>query len=295
MIRKLDTDRLENVLLAFFEMGDSTQPQKGFFAAIRGLFVAPRGKGGPVVKFFRFLGRNLSTLLTAFLLALAVWVLAVISTDPSQTQPLQSPVPITIIGQDPALMVTNPIAEETSVVLRAPRSVWARINADPSSVRAILDLSGLQSGEHQVPIQVQVAEHPAVVVSTSIDHADVTLEQIESRILPVGYRTVGSPAPGFSLGSTILTPQSATVTGPASRVPASWGCRPACNWITPPRPSTGNFPFSRWMRAGNIVQGVQVIPAAVQVSQSHRAARRVPHRGRAGALHRPACQRVPPE
>ncbi len=44
MIRKLDTERLENVLLAFYEMGDSTQPQKGFFAAIRGLFDHPGEK-----------------------------------------------------------------------------------------------------------------------------------------------------------------------------------------------------------------------------------------------------------
>ena len=220
------------------------------------------------MKFFRFLGRNLSTLLTAFLLALAVWVLAVISTDPSQTLPLQDPVPITIIGQDPALMVTNPIADETSVVLRAPRSVWARINADPSSVRAILDLSGLQAGEHQVPIQVQVTENPAVVVSASINLADVTLEQIESRILPVGYQTIGNPSPGFSLGSTILTPQSATVTGPASRVASVMGLQTSLQLNNAARTIDRELPILALDEAGNIVRGVQVIPAAVQVSQT---------------------------
>lgn len=220
------------------------------------------------MKIFRFLGRNLSTLLTAFLLALAVWVLAVISTDPSQTLPLQNPVPITVIGQDPALMVTNPIAEETSVVLRAPRSVWARINADPSSVRAILDLSGLQPGEHQIPIQVQVTENPAVVVSASIDLADVTLEQIESRILPVGYQTIGSPSPGFSLGSTILTPQSATVTGPASRVASVMGLQTSLQLNNAAKTIDRELPILALDEAGNIVRGVQVIPAAVQVSQA---------------------------
>jgi diadenylate cyclase len=44
MIRKLDTDRLENVLLAFYQMGDSAQPRKGFFATIRGWFDSPVGK-----------------------------------------------------------------------------------------------------------------------------------------------------------------------------------------------------------------------------------------------------------
>ncbi len=219
------------------------------------------------MRIFRFLGRNISTLLTAFLLALAVWVLAVISTDPSQTQPLQSPVPITIIGQDPALMVTNTIAKETSVVLRAPRSVWARINADPSSVRAILDLSGLQSGQHQVPLQVQIAENPAVVVSSSIDQADVNLEGIESRILPVGYRTDGSPAPGFSLGSTILTPQSASVSGPSSMVSRVVGLQTSMQLENTSKTIDRELPILALDEAGNVVQGVQVIPAAVQVSQ----------------------------
>ena len=44
MIRKLDTERLENVLLAFFEMGDSAQPKRGVIAAIRDLFVSPGDK-----------------------------------------------------------------------------------------------------------------------------------------------------------------------------------------------------------------------------------------------------------
>ena len=38
MLRKLDTDRLENVLLAFFQMGDSSHARKGLWAAVRGWF-----------------------------------------------------------------------------------------------------------------------------------------------------------------------------------------------------------------------------------------------------------------
>jgi YbbR domain-containing protein len=220
------------------------------------------------LNFLRFLGRNLTTLLTAFLLALAVWVLAVISTDPSQTQPLQKPVPITILGQDPALMVTNSLPEETIVVLKAPRSVWARINADPASVRAILDLSALQSGQHTVPLQVQVAEHPAAVVSTSIDHADVTLEKIESRTLPVGYLTVGSPAPGYALGSVALTPQSATVSGPASRIASVMGLQTSLQLNNAAKNIDQELTIFPLDNDGNVVTGVQVVPATVQASQA---------------------------
>lgn len=220
------------------------------------------------MNFWRFLGRNLAILLTAFLLALAVWVLAVISTDPSQTQALQDPVPVTIIGQDPAMMVTNTLPGETTVVLKAPRSVWARINADPSSVRVILDISALQSGQHTVPLQVQVAEHPAVVVSTSIDHADVVLEKIESRTLPIGYLTVGNPAPGFALGSISLTPQSATVSGPASKVAGVMGLQTSLQLNNSAENINEELTIFPLDNDGNVVSGVQVTPATVQASQA---------------------------
>lgn len=44
MIRKLDTDRLENVLLAFYEMGESEGPHKSFFAVVRDWFESAGGK-----------------------------------------------------------------------------------------------------------------------------------------------------------------------------------------------------------------------------------------------------------
>ena len=220
------------------------------------------------MNFLRFLGRNLTTLLTAFLLALAVWVLAVISTDPSLTQPLAQPVPLTIVGQDPALMVTNSLPKETSVVLKAPKSIWARINADPASVRAIIDLSGLQSGEHSVPVQVQVAEHPAVLISTSIENADVVLETIESRVLPIGYLTSGSPAPGYALGSKTLAPQSATVTGPASKVASVIGLQTSLQLENATRNIERELTILPVDESGNTVTGVQVIPSTVGVAQA---------------------------
>ena len=47
MIRKLDPDRLENVLLAFYQMGESAQPPKGLVDTIRGWFTSHEEKEKP--------------------------------------------------------------------------------------------------------------------------------------------------------------------------------------------------------------------------------------------------------
>ncbi len=108
----------------------------------------------------RWISQNYRTFLWAFALAMAVWISAVTSADPDETRVLASPVSLQIIGQSPNLVLSNDIPKEVEVALRAPSSVWSLIEADPQIVRAILDLSGLSSGEHEVELQIQVNARP---------------------------------------------------------------------------------------------------------------------------------------
>jgi YbbR domain-containing protein len=218
--------------------------------------------------FFRSFTRNFPTLLTAFLLALAIWALAVISTDPSVEQPLQNPVPITIISQDPSFAITNSLPTEISVVLKAPKSVWERINADPNSVRALLDLSGLKEGEHTLPVQIQIGYHPAVLVSSSVPEVNVELERIESRSLPVGYVTMGSPAPGYSLGNVTISPQTATVLGPSSLVNSVAGLQASLPLNNTTESLSQNVSIIALDKSGDHVSGVKITPATAQISQT---------------------------
>lgn len=219
------------------------------------------------MSFLRWLTRNLTTLVTAFLLALAVWALAVISTDPAEEQSLQNPVAITIIGQDTSLIATNSLPTETIIVLKAPRSVWTRINANPSSVQAILDLSGVQAGEHTIPLQIQIADHPANLVSSSIRNVDVALEKIETKTLPVGYVTVGDPAPGYFLGTATLDPQSATITGPSSKVAEVAGLQSTLQINNSSETIQQELPILALDEEGSSVSGVKVVPDSVRVEQ----------------------------
>src|SRR5512139_1184276 len=127
--------------------------------------------------------RNIRTLLWAFMLALAVWIAAVTAADPDQVRPLGSPLTLEIVGQNPNLVLSADFPRQVNVTLRAPTSVWELITTDPSSVRAILDLSGLSDGQHTVNIQVQVSKRPVRIVSVTPALVTLTLEPLSSRAL----------------------------------------------------------------------------------------------------------------
>ncbi len=162
--------------------------------------------------------KYIPTFLTALVLALAVWISAVTSTDPTEESQFAQPIPIEVIGLDPGLMITNEPADQINVILSAPRSVWNELNADPSNIHAVIDLSGLEPGSHSVPVQVQVNLRPVKIVSNTPRSVTVTLERLTTRTVPINLVTSGDPAIGYQAGLPTLSQTSAVVSGPASQV-----------------------------------------------------------------------------
>ncbi|TLN28544.1 hypothetical protein FDZ74_00425 [bacterium] len=162
--------------------------------------------------------KYIPTFLTALVLAMAVWISAVTSTDPTQERQYAQPIPIETIGLDPGLMITNEPPAEINVVLSAPMSVWNQLNADSSTIRAVVDLSGLAAGTHSVDLQVQVSQRPVEIVSYAPRAITVTLEQLSTRSVPIKLVTHGDPAVGYEAGLPSLSQSSTVVSGPASLV-----------------------------------------------------------------------------
>jgi YbbR domain-containing protein len=170
------------------------------------------------VKFLRWLARNFGTLLTAFVLAVIVWVSAVIASDPDEEHLLARPVPIEIIGQDPGLQIMGDVPQTVSVVLRAPTSVWTQLNNDPSTVTARIDLSGLGAGTYTLPVQVQITPHPVRLISQDPEHVSIALESIVSQVFPVDLVVTGNPPVGYQAQTPLVNPEQVTVTGAESLV-----------------------------------------------------------------------------
>jgi YbbR domain-containing protein len=170
------------------------------------------------VKILRWMARNFGTLLTAFILAVIVWVSAVLASDPDEEHLLARPVPIEIIGQDPGLQVMGDVPQTVSVVLRAPTSVWRQLNNDPSTVTARIDLSGLGAGTYTLPVQVQITPHPVRLISQDPENVSIALESIVSQVFPVDLVVTGNPPIGYQAQTPLVNPEQVTVTGAESLV-----------------------------------------------------------------------------
>lgn len=167
---------------------------------------------------FRWISENYRTFLWAFALAMAVWISAVTSADPDETRTLSSAIPVQIVGQDPSLVLSGDIPTEVEVTLRAPRSVWDMIEADPQIVHAILDLSGLSSGEHELDLQIQVSVRPVQIVSVAPRTIALILEPLATQTLSVDLSLSGEAAIGYQVGQASIEPVEVIVAGAQSQV-----------------------------------------------------------------------------
>jgi len=163
--------------------------------------------------------RNLRTVLLALILALAVWVSAVTAADPDEVRAFPRPVTLEIIGQDPGLVIVGNVPEKVTITLRAPHSTWNELNnGSDGQVRAILDLSGLVAGEHNVEIQHQVKVRPVRVVSVSPQTLDLILEPLATKTVPIRLALRGEPAIGYQAGTAQLEPGETVISGPRSLI-----------------------------------------------------------------------------
>src|SRR5690606_14443945 len=110
------------------------------------------------------------------------------------------------------------IPEQVEITLRAPRSVWDLLEANPQLVSAILDFSTLSAGEHTSELQVQVNARPIQIISVVPSTITFNLEPLERKILDVDLNLVGEVAVGYQIGEANLDPIQVTVSGPQSKI-----------------------------------------------------------------------------
>jgi YbbR domain-containing protein len=215
----------------------------------------------------RWFASNLRTFLLALILGVAVWVSAVSAADPDQVLPYPRPIPIEIVGQDPTLVLTNEIPSTLEVTLRAPRTVWETLTSEDNAVRAVLDLSGLGAGEHNVDVQVQVGKRPTQIILTNPKTITVNLESFISKPLPINLSLTGQPAAGYQAGEASVAEQEVTISGSKSLVDEAVQARVAVN-MDGVRESITNEPIPiQILNARNeAIKGLTVNPETVMAN-----------------------------
>ena len=123
----------------------------------------------------RFL-KSLSLLLTALLMAFAVWVIAINTIDPMEKRIYPASIQLDVIGQDQNLAAAGLAQQKVELILTAPQSSWSKLIGNPHLIHAWVDLTGLAAGQFDLPIQTRI-ELPAVrVEDTSPRIIHVVLE-----------------------------------------------------------------------------------------------------------------------
>ena len=164
----------------------------------------------------RWFWDNKGSLLLSFVLAVTVWVAAVVAQDPTLERAMEEAVPIQYTSPNAGLqMVGNP-PTEALVTIKAPESVWQDISLESLTIE--VDLSGLEAGIHKLEIKPDYDLQPLQIVSVDPDSAMIKLEPILSKELPVTVRVLGDPALTYEEEEAIASPEQATVVGPTSIV-----------------------------------------------------------------------------
>jgi YbbR domain-containing protein len=219
------------------------------------------------VKILRWLAKNLGTLLTAFILAVIVWVSAVVASDPSDTHILSRPVSIEIIGQDPGLQIMGDVSRDITLELRAPASVWTTLNNDKQSARAWVDLSNLGPGVHDVPVNVQITPHLVRLISQDPEHLTITLDSIITQVFQVNLKVSGDPPVGYQAQSPLVDPTEVTVTGPESLISHVAEVRVAMDITNANQTIVKDITPLLLDAEGRVVSGLTVSPESVKITQ----------------------------
>ncbi|MBL8077548.1 MAG: hypothetical protein JNM55_06275 [Anaerolineales bacterium] len=214
----------------------------------------------------RWISLNYRTFLWAFALAISVWIAAVTGADPDETRLLPDPVAVEIVGQDPTLVINSAIPKEVEISLRAPVSVWRVLDADPSLVRVILDLSGLSAGEHTSELQIQVDARPVQILSASPKSVTFSLEPLATQTLPVDATLSGEAAIGYQTGEVEIDPVNVVVAGAQSQVEKVARTRVSVNLDGVRENVDRTLKVEVLDNKGQPVEGITVTPESIHVT-----------------------------
>ena len=166
------------------------------------------------MRYVRSIFSSFTTLLLALVLAVFIWATAVRANDPVETSTLE--VTVEVVGRPADTEVVGRPPESVLITIQGPLSALEQIS--PADFNATIDLSDVPYGEAVVPIQIGGGQELVEVLSVFPETAQLQLEQIVTRDIPVVLQVRGEVARGHRIGDERVEPDAIRVSGPADRV-----------------------------------------------------------------------------
>jgi len=164
------------------------------------------------MKLFRWISDNLTTLLTAFILAIVIWGSAVTAANPNREEEIN--LPLEIRNQPEDILVVNPLPEIVTVTVVAPESVLEQLQQE-NSLKAWITLQNLDAGTYRIPVEVDIPDQirPVRILERNPSILEVSLDNLVQKALPIITHVEGSPAIGYKTGPIHWGRENVMVTG----------------------------------------------------------------------------------
>ncbi|MEM7533583.1 MAG: CdaR family protein [Chloroflexota bacterium] len=160
---------------------------------------------------------HLGSLLLSLILGLIIWVIAITQQNPLQEAEFPTPIPVSVLGISEALIPLQELNNITvQLTLKAPQNLWEQLTI--ADFKASMDLTGLGSGVHDVPITVNVFDPQVEVISIQRPELRLQLDPLTTKAVPVRAEVMDSTAFGYDRQEPIIEPAEVTITGPETQV-----------------------------------------------------------------------------
>ena len=211
----------------------------------------------------RWIAGNVPLMVLALALSVVAWFVAVEAEDPTNTARYAEAIPVVVSGLPDGMVLLETSSRAVLLDIRATQSVWNSLAADDFG--ATIDVTGLGSGVHTVPVDLRLSKEPARILAIEPNTITVKLEYRLERSVPVRIEVDGDQSVGYLRRSPTVVPDNITVSGPTSEV--GWVAEAVVVVSVQGATSDveGSFPVSVLDEQGQPVPGVVVSPDRVSV------------------------------
>jgi len=217
-----------------------------------------------MMNFFKKVVKFLPLFLIALVLAIIVWVSSVTSSDPNEVVTYSTSVPITVLGQNPDLLIMKQSNTSLSVTLRAPRSVHEQIARNFRLITAQINLSGLGAGDYSLTPELNTDSFkPVQVIEMNPDKIDISLEKVEQKSLEIIINTSGNLPVSYEASEPVLSTNEVQIVGPQSLVRQVSSVVGNIDLTNATTSINRNISLRAIDKRGNLVEGVSLSPSSV--------------------------------
>ena len=142
------------------------------------------------MRFLRWLGKNLTSLILSLLLAIVIWTSAVTSTNPNIEEEFN--VPLEVIQQATDIAIVDPLPETVTLKILAPESIIQQLEED-NPIIAFIDLTDIVAGNYLFTVQVRIPDQlkPIRILEQSRKQLELKISNLISKTFPTSILEIG--------------------------------------------------------------------------------------------------------